>query len=96
MNIQMTGIDQTTAPVEIREKFPFTTKVQAALIEQAPALPGCLGLILLSTCNRTELWVHCSLDAEPPRRSETCSLTGAAPHRGGRGRTARSGCRGAA
>ena len=37
MNIQMIGIDHTTAPVEIREKFSYTTKVQAALMEQAAA-----------------------------------------------------------
>lgn len=76
MNIQMIGIDHTTAPVEIREKFSFTTKVQTALMEQAAALPGVLGVILLSTCNRTELWVHCRPDAEPPLCDCICQIAG--------------------
>ena len=68
MNIQMIGIDHTTAPVEIREKFSFTTKVQAALMEQAGGLPGVLGVILLSARNRTELRGHCRPPAGCPGR----------------------------
>ena len=65
MNIQMIGIDHTTAPVEIREKFSFTTTVQSEIMADAAAQPGVLGALLLSTCNRTELWVHCRPEAKP-------------------------------
>lgn len=77
MNIQMIGIDHTTAPVEIREKFSFTTTVQSEIMADAAALPGVLGALLLSTCNRTELWVHCRPEAEPALCSCLCRAAGA-------------------
>ncbi len=58
MNISMVGIDHSTAPVPIREKFSFTTKEAARLIETLSARADCDGCILLCTCNRTELWLN--------------------------------------
>lgn len=58
MNIQMTGIDHTTAPVDVRERFSFTTTAQARLMEKLAARDDIMGVVLLSTCNRTEIWVH--------------------------------------
>lgn len=58
MNIQMAGIDHTTAPVEVRERFSFTTTAQARLMEKLAVREDVMGVVLLSTCNRTEIWVH--------------------------------------
>lgn len=77
MNIQMIGIDHTTAPVEIREKFSFTTTVQSEIMADAASLPGVQGALLLSTCNRTELWVHCRGEAQPPLCDCLCRAAGA-------------------
>ena len=77
MNIQMIGIDHTTAPVEIREKFSFTTTVQNEIMADAASLPGVQGALLLSTCNRTELWVHCRGEAQPPLCDCLCRAAGA-------------------
>lgn len=71
MNLQMIGIDHTTAPVEIREKFSFTTKMQIQIMQELTARPDIRGALMLSTCNRTELWVHCRAGACPPLCS-TC------------------------
>ena len=76
MNIQMIGIDHTTAPVEIREKFSFTTTVQGEVLARAAALPGVLGAVVLSTCNRTELWAHCREGAQPPLWDCLCLSAG--------------------
>ena len=76
MNIQMLGIDHTTAPVEIREKFSLTTKVRGQLMQDLKAMPGILGTVVLSTCNRTELWVHCRPDVQPPLDQILCAAVG--------------------
>ena len=49
MNIQMTGIDHTTAPVEVRERFSLTTAAQARLMERLAAREGILCVVLLCT-----------------------------------------------
>ena len=55
-HIQMAGIDHALAPVEIRERFAFTNadarEAMGSWADQEP-VTGCL---LLTTCNRTELW----------------------------------------
>ncbi len=77
MNIQMIGIDHTTAAVDVREKFSFTTTVQARIMAETKALPGGLGALLLSTCNRTELWVHCRPGVAPDLVACLCAAAGA-------------------
>ena len=64
MNILMTGIDHNLAPVEVRERFSFTTNQKAELMQQVMSYPNYDGCILLGTCNRTELWVSYQ-DDEP-------------------------------
>lgn len=55
----MTGIDHAHAPVTVRERFSYTSTEKAALLEPLSRQPGIEGCILVSTCNRTELWVCC-------------------------------------
>jgi glutamyl-tRNA reductase len=60
MNIQLIGLNHKSAPIEIREKLSFSeAKLETALarlkeyeeIEEA---------VILSTCNRTEIYVACA------------------------------------
>lgn len=57
MRIRMIGIDHTKANVDVRARFSFTKKNAAAAMERWKALPGIRGCVILSTCNRMELWV---------------------------------------
>jgi glutamyl-tRNA reductase len=57
-NIKMAGIDFNKAALEIRERFALTKAGQAGLLQRVRALPGISGCVLISTCNRMELWVH--------------------------------------
>lgn len=61
MDLQMIGIDHSTAGVEIRERFSFTPLQAERALQEVSRQPGIRGCVLLSTCNRTELYV--SVDA---------------------------------
>lgn len=54
----MAGIDHNKANVDIRALFSFTKKHAAASMEKWKQLPGISGCVILSTCNRMELWVN--------------------------------------
>ncbi len=58
MGIQMIGIDHSLAGVEMREKFFFTKTQTAALMEKWMAHGRAQGIVLLSTCNRVEIYVN--------------------------------------
>ncbi len=57
MSILMAGIDHTRADLDVRSMFSFTNKS----IEQAYAFfketPGLEGCVVISTCNRMEIWL---------------------------------------
>lgn len=53
----MIGIDYNMASVDIRAGFSFTKKNAAAAMERLRKEQGVLGCIILSTCNRMEVWV---------------------------------------
>lgn len=57
MNIQMIGIDHTTASVDVRQEFSFTKKASAEALAWLKEQAGVSGAVLLSTCNRMELWI---------------------------------------
>ena len=64
IKIQMTGIDHSRATVAERELFSLTKAKQKELMEAVIHQQGVDGCVLLSTCNRTELYV--SLEKEEP------------------------------
>ena len=69
----MIGIDHTAASVDVRARFSFTRKEAGEAMEKIHAMEGIDGCILLSTCNRMELWV--SAEKEMPDLYEIlCSL----------------------
>ncbi len=57
------GISHKTAPVEIREKFSFYNSTYCSVLQDIHGIPGVEECVLLSTCNRTEIYTVIS---EPP------------------------------
>ncbi len=56
MGIQMIGIDHNRAVLDVRMIFSFTKKDAGIALEALKQVPGIEGCVLLSTCNRMELW----------------------------------------
>jgi len=50
------GINHKTAPVEIREKVTFVPELMVSALQQAVNLPEVNEAVIVSTCNRTELY----------------------------------------
>lgn len=65
LQIKMVGIDHNKASIEYRERFSFT-KAGAAeamrILKERYPIDGC---VILSTCNRTELWISAGLNLSP-------------------------------
>ena len=57
MSIQMIGIDHTRASIDVRTVFSFTKKAIGETLEKWKERPDIAGCIILSTCNRMEIWV---------------------------------------
>ena len=57
IEITMVGIDHNSASIEKRELFSFTSLQAEKLLKQWKKDHGKSACLLLSTCNRTELWV---------------------------------------
>jgi glutamyl-tRNA reductase len=57
LGIEMVGIDHEKANISCRELFSFTPSKSQAAMEAICAHQEVLGCVLLSTCNRTELYV---------------------------------------
>lgn len=62
MNLILIGINHKTAPVSVREKFSFTKKHLDESLEKLQYSSFIHGAVILSTCNRTEIYI--SLAAE--------------------------------
>lgn len=62
MNLLTLGVNHETAPVDIRETVSFTTERAQQAISELKALSLIAECIILSTCNRTEL--YCILKPE--------------------------------
>jgi len=73
MNLAVLGINFRTAPLEIREQASFSvSEIPGALRKIAATFPGA-ELVLLSTCNRTELYMA-GLNAAAHKRELARSL----------------------
>ncbi|HEU5141041.1 MAG TPA: glutamyl-tRNA reductase [Bacillales bacterium] len=57
MHILMVGLNHRTAPVEIREKFTFSETEIGDAAKQLRGRKSILEAAILSTCNRTEIYV---------------------------------------
>ncbi|PLX75887.1 MAG: glutamyl-tRNA reductase [Desulfuromonas sp.] len=63
MNIIVVGLSHKTAPVEIREKVAFAPTAMQEPLQQVLALPGVAEAVIVSTCNRVEIYAS-SRDVE--------------------------------
>lgn len=57
MNIIIIGMNHTTAPVEVREKYSFKEEELPKILQELKNVEGVMECIILSTCNRVELHV---------------------------------------
>lgn len=57
MTLYCIGLNHETAPVEIREKFAVPAPKQGAFSKEIAALDGVDEAVVLSTCNRTEVYL---------------------------------------
>ncbi len=66
MSLSMSGLDFHRASVDLRARLAFSRQRVAELLAWLRQQPGVSGCVLLSTCNRTELYI--SGEAETPWR----------------------------
>jgi glutamyl-tRNA reductase len=56
MHVVLLGLSHAATPVEIRERATFSARALPATLSRLAATPGLHEAVLLSTCNRTELY----------------------------------------
>ena len=78
MSISMIGVDHSRAPLDIRALFAFSKKNAGEAMEKLKEQKGILGCIILSTCNRLEIWVSTEDDAEISLYDSLCRMKGVA------------------
>lgn len=71
MALVIAGINHTTANVDLREKVAFPPEVVARAIHEARQLDKVEEVVIISTCNRTELYLN--LDADPDTGPVDCA-----------------------
>ncbi|WP_297208762.1 NAD(P)-dependent oxidoreductase [uncultured Flavonifractor sp.] len=78
MNLIMAGLDWHRAPIDLRESLSFTRSQVVELNRRLWRDPGVEGCVLLSTCNRTELYLSCGDGAGPDAAALLCAAAGVA------------------
>ena len=80
MKLQMIGIDHSMASVEVRERYAFTNAAVRTVMQKIHQTSeetwGIRGCVLLSTCNRMELYVSLAPGAEPDLYALICDWKG--------------------
>ncbi len=76
MNLKMIGIDFTSAAITVRQCFSFTRNGMAAAMEQLKQKKEIRGCVLISTCNRMELWLSLREETKLALPELLCSLKG--------------------
>ena len=66
MALVLAGINHTTANVALREKVAFPPEIVADAIRDLNALPNIDEVVIVSTCNRTELYLSLDLPGSGP------------------------------
>lgn len=65
--IGVIGLNYKTAPVEVREKISFTEEQILQFIKILKQLDSLAGVVILSTCNRTEIYFHLKIKSSQDR-----------------------------
>lgn len=63
MQLQVLGLNYKTAPIEIREKFSVSKNSIRRGLENLAEYDGLNEAVILSTCNRTEIYAACADDS---------------------------------
>jgi glutamyl-tRNA reductase len=71
VQLVIVGLNHKTAPVEVRDAMAIVPARLTQALEQAAGWPGLMEVVILSTCNRTEVWAV----AEDERIGGTSILT---------------------
>ncbi len=72
----MSGLEHSLAPIELRERLSFTRQQTAEIAGKIRSFPNITGCVLISTCNRTELYLSCAGQENPGEL--LCRAAGAA------------------
>ena len=64
-NIHVIGLSHLTASISIREKFYLTSTEQDLLLSEIKNNPSIIEAFVLSTCNRTEIYLNVLDDYKP-------------------------------
>ena len=59
------GINHQTAPVDIREKIAFSPEQMSGALRELQVLPAVNESVIVSTCNRTEVYCDAAEDSHP-------------------------------
>ena len=65
MNIIMASLEHSLAPIDLRERLSFTKAQTGEIDKIIRSYPHILGCSLISTCNRTELYVSADAQVNP-------------------------------
>ncbi len=65
MNIVMSGLEHSLVSIDLRERLSFTKLQAEETLRKIRSFPQVSGCVLISTCNRTELYLSCTADANP-------------------------------
>jgi glutamyl-tRNA reductase len=74
--ILVVGVNHKTAPLELRSRVAFADSEASKVLFAILALPGVEECVLLSTCNRTEVYVYASHDPSSDILRSLCSIKG--------------------
>ncbi len=61
----MSGLDYNKADISLREKLSFTRSGVLDIVRKIAKYDGVYGTVLLSTCNRTEIYLSCQKGLNP-------------------------------
>ena len=59
MHLLLLGVSHKTAPVDVRERLDFSSRDLGAAVEALATRPSAAESVVLSTCNRSEVYVAC-------------------------------------
>lgn len=74
MSISMIGIDHNKASLDVRALFSFTKKAAGDAMLAIKELEGVYGCVILSTCNRMEVWVSTREEWEMDLYERLCAI----------------------
>src|SRR5688572_33294134 len=60
MHLFLLGVSHRTAPVDLRERLDFSSRDLGAAVEALATRPSAAESVVLSTCNRSEIYVASS------------------------------------